>query len=53
MKDWFAARTAGLSKKAIPFTALEEAAEEKWGFAAPPSDKMQNRINYRDKRAKV
>jgi hypothetical protein len=53
MKDWFDARTHALSKKTIPFVALEEAAEAMWGFLAPPVDKMQNRINYRDKRLKV
>ena len=52
MSDWFAAATAGLGKKSIPFVPLRDEASERWGARAPEIENLQNRIKSRDQARK-
>jgi len=48
MLQWFHHRTKGLSQKAVPFVALVEEAQTRWGHLAPQQHHMENKLKSRD-----
>ena len=49
---WLQSLTHNLSVKSVPFTALANDAEMKWGRCAPKQENLENRIKGREKAQK-
>ena len=49
---WLQKRTHNLKYKSIPFPALTREAENRWGYAGPQQENIQNRIKGREKAVK-